>query len=198
MALNSSKIRSDFSVISSEYHVKATFKQILGRNAMNELTHEHNRRDELMGRKKKTVLNDSVLGGLLQYGSEARYYRHLHRVLDLMSGFKDMYGEVFGDDPDKGMEAAFWGAVHEEVGDYDFESIRGQQFKEESLLHRLLGEAGRAISRVTEKARTTAFVLEHYAFMDVGIIEGLTTGSTTYKVNSIRGIYTCLNLLHLH
>ena len=44
MALTTSKIRSEFSAISSEYHVKATFKQILGRNAMNELTHEHNRR----------------------------------------------------------------------------------------------------------------------------------------------------------
>ena len=63
----SSKLRSDVSAISSDYHVKTTFKQILGRSAVNAQTAEQNRREELMGKKKKTLLNDSVLGGLLAY-----------------------------------------------------------------------------------------------------------------------------------
>lgn len=33
--MNSSKYRSDASNISSEYHVKTTFKQILGRGSIN-------------------------------------------------------------------------------------------------------------------------------------------------------------------
>ena len=53
---NSSRMKSDFSGLSSDYHVKATFKQILGRNAMNALANQQNKRDELMGKKKNHVL----------------------------------------------------------------------------------------------------------------------------------------------
>lgn len=38
MANSSSKFKSDFSAADSEYHVKTTFKQILGRNALNVVT----------------------------------------------------------------------------------------------------------------------------------------------------------------
>jgi hypothetical protein len=78
--MNSSKYKSDLSAISSEYHVKTTFKQILGRSSVNAQAAEQNKREELMGRKKKKILNDSVLGGILLYQG-CNYYRYLHKVL---------------------------------------------------------------------------------------------------------------------
>lgn len=69
--MNSSKFKSDnrseFSAMSSEYHVKTTFKQILGRNSNNQQISQQNKREELMGKKKKKLVNDSVLGGILTY-----------------------------------------------------------------------------------------------------------------------------------
>ncbi len=41
---NSSKYRSDLSGISSEYHVKTTFKQILGKGSINAQAADQNRR----------------------------------------------------------------------------------------------------------------------------------------------------------
>lgn len=65
--VNSSKIKSDLSFASSDYHVKTTFKQILGRSGANSIAIDLNKREELMGRKKKHLLNDSILGGLIRY-----------------------------------------------------------------------------------------------------------------------------------
>jgi hypothetical protein len=81
--MNSSKLRSDVSGISSDYHVKKTFKQILGRSSINAQAVEQNRREELMGRKKKKLLNDSVLGGILNY-DECKHYRFIHKSFDFM------------------------------------------------------------------------------------------------------------------
>jgi hypothetical protein len=77
---NSSKLKSDFSVISSDYHVKTTFKQILGRSAANSLAIDLNKREELMGRKKKHLLNDSALGGLIDY-KFCKDYLYVHKSL---------------------------------------------------------------------------------------------------------------------
>jgi hypothetical protein len=81
--MNSSKLksdyRSDFSVVSSEYHVKTTFKQILGRNSINAQSADQNRREELMGKKQKKLINDSVLGGILSF-ENSPYYQHIHEV----------------------------------------------------------------------------------------------------------------------
>jgi len=55
----------------------------LGRNSINQLTVDQNRRDELMGRKKKKSINDSVLGGLINYGKAAKY-KHVHLAIDFM------------------------------------------------------------------------------------------------------------------
>ena len=37
-----------------------------------------------MGRKKKKILNDSVLGGLLQYDNQSKYYRFIHITVYFM------------------------------------------------------------------------------------------------------------------
>lgn len=75
---NSSKHRSELSVASSDYNVKTTFKQILGRSALNSISADVNKRDELMGRKKKQLINDSVLGGLLSY-QRCKDYLFVHK-----------------------------------------------------------------------------------------------------------------------
>ena len=37
-----------------------------------------------MGRKKKKLLKDSVLGGLLQYDNHSKYYRFIHKIVYFM------------------------------------------------------------------------------------------------------------------
>lgn len=61
--------RSEISGMSSDYQVKSSFKQILGRNSIGHVQDENNRKEELMGCKRKRIINDSILGGLFLSGS---------------------------------------------------------------------------------------------------------------------------------
>ena len=103
---NSSKYKSDLSVISSDYHVKTTFKQILGRSSANVQAEEQNRREELMGKKKKTLINDSVLGGVLTYPN-TKSDLHTEKVADLVLQLEAAYSRTFAK-TDPGIERQYY------------------------------------------------------------------------------------------
>jgi hypothetical protein len=47
-----------------------------------------------MGRKKKKILNDSVLGGILVYQG-CNYYRYLHKALESLLSLEKIYEAEF-------------------------------------------------------------------------------------------------------
>lgn len=194
--MNSSKYRSDASNISSEYHVKTTFKQILGRGSINAQQVDQNRREELMGRKKKKILNDSVLGGLMRY-EDCGYYRYIHKVMGFVGQAEQLFEELF-DSTDVGVEREFYEEVCRVVEAADWESLRGLALVDENMLSRLLGDCSRAISRVVEKHKTSPASIEDYFFFRGDIFKRLTDNSTFANLNDLRGLYTCLNIVRLY
>lgn len=51
----------------SDYHVKRTFKEILGTNSTNKVKSTVEKKEQMLNRRRKRVLNDSVLGKLLNF-----------------------------------------------------------------------------------------------------------------------------------
>lgn len=194
--MNSSKYRSDASNISSEYHVKTTFKQILGRGSIGTQQVEQNRREELMGRKKKKLFNDSILGGLLRY-DDCTYYRYLHKALGFIEQAEQLFEEVFACS-DLGVKREFYEEVCRVVEESDWESMRGLALVDENMLSRMLADCNRAISRVVEKHKTSPSHIEDYFFFKGDIFQRLTQNATFANLNDLRGLYTCLNVVRLY
>jgi len=48
-----------------------------------------------MGRKKKKLLNDSVLGGLLHYDNQSKYYRFIHKIVNFMKDLELMFSKIY-------------------------------------------------------------------------------------------------------
>jgi hypothetical protein len=55
--------------VSSQYHLKVSFQQILAKNSLPKIKEENNKKEEMMNRKKQRVINDSVLGTIFPRNS---------------------------------------------------------------------------------------------------------------------------------
>ena len=70
-----------------------------------------------MGRKRKKILNDSVLGGVLIY-DECKYYRFLHKIIYFMRKLEQMFNSIFHTQ-DPGIKYEFYDEVNTAIDTTD-------------------------------------------------------------------------------
>lgn len=66
------------------------------------------------------------------------------------------------------------------------------------MLNRTLADCNRVISKVVEKYKMSPSSLDDYHFFNSHIFKNLMDNSNFANLNSIRGLYTCLNVVKLY
>jgi hypothetical protein len=103
-----------------------------------------------MGRKKKILINDSILGGLLTY-KNCRTYLHIHKCAHFMQAVAEQADELLRK-KDYGVEREYFDEVERIVWGSSEKTIT-EQMVNETMLYRVMGDANRAVNKVVEKIK---------------------------------------------
>lgn len=66
------------------------------------------------------------------------------------------------------------------------------------MLNKILADCNRAINKVVEKHKVNSCSLDDYHFFNSQIFKNLLDNSSFVNLNSIRSLYTCLNIVKLY